>query len=81
MIDTRHQIRFDPAKCIGCMLCYRACFVDVIRWDEQNKRPEFKYVEDCEHCFYCESVCKKGCIEVVPDYSSENLLQTFDRYR
>jgi hypothetical protein len=25
-------------------------------------------------------VCKKGCIEVVPDFSSERLHQTFARY-
>jgi NAD-dependent dihydropyrimidine dehydrogenase PreA subunit len=54
--------------------------VDVIRWDEEKKKPVFKYVEDCEHCFYCASVCKKGCIEVIPDYASEKHLQTFDRY-
>jgi len=81
MIDTKHKIKFDPANCIGCKLCYKACFVDVIRWDEGQKRPVFKYPEDCERCFYCESVCKKDCIEVVPDYTSESLHQTFDRYR
>jgi ferredoxin len=80
MIDTKHQIKFDPASCVGCMLCYKACFIDVIRWNEESKRPEFKYVEDCERCFCCQAICKKGCIEVVPDYSSESLHQTFDRY-
>ena len=80
MIDTKHQIRFDADCCVGCKLCYKACFVDVIRWDTEKKQPIFKYVEDCEHCFYCASVCKKNCIEVVPDYASEKLLQTFDRY-
>ena len=52
MINTNHKIEFSPEKCVGCKLCYKACFVDVIRWDEENKRPVFKYVEDCEHCFY-----------------------------
>jgi len=80
MIDTKHEIKFNPKTCNGCKLCYKACFVDVIRWDEGRKRPDFKYVEDCERCFYCASVCKAGSIEVVPDYSSESLLQTFDRY-
>ncbi|NLL38036.1 MAG: 4Fe-4S dicluster domain-containing protein [Clostridiales bacterium] len=81
MIDTKHEIIFRPEQCVGCGLCYKACFVDVIRWDAENRRPIFKYVEDCEHCFYCESVCKKGCIEVRPDYASERLLQSFDNYR
>ena len=31
-------------------------FVDVIRWDAEAKKPIFRYVEDCEHCFYCQSV-------------------------
>ncbi|MBR4057428.1 MAG: 4Fe-4S dicluster domain-containing protein, partial [Oscillospiraceae bacterium] len=56
MIFTNHRIEFDPEKCVGCQLCYKACFVDVIRWDAEAKKPVFKYVEDCEHCFYCQSV-------------------------
>ncbi len=81
MIDTKHRIIFDAEKCVGCKLCYKACFVDVIRWDEENKKPIFKYAEDCEHCFYCASVCAKDCIQVQPDYASEKLLQTFEQYR
>jgi len=55
--------------------------VDVIRWDAGAKKPVFQYVEDCEHCFYCESVCKKDAIHVIPDYSSEHMLQSFEKYR
>lgn len=80
MIDTKHNIQYNPENCIGCKLCYKACFVDVIRWDAEKKQPVFKYVEDCEHCFFCASVCKKNCIEILPNYDSEKLLQTFDRY-
>ena len=81
MIHTNHRIEYDPEKCVGCKLCYKACFVDVIRWDEENKRPVFKYVSDCEHCFYCQSVCKKEAIKVVPNYASEHMLQSFEKYR
>lgn len=81
MIDTCHKINFKPENCVGCKLCYKACFVDVIRWDAEAKKPIFKYVEDCEHCNYCEIVCAKKCIEVVPDYSSQSLRQSFDMYR
>ena len=80
MIGTKHQIQFDPEKCVGCGLCYKSCFVDVIRWDSEAKKPVFKYVEDCEHCFYCQSVCARGAIEVIPDYGSEHFLQSFERY-
>lgn len=81
MINTSHKINFDDSKCVGCKLCYKACFVDVIHWDEEKKRPVFKYVEDCEHCNYCEIICKKNCIEVVPDYASEHMGHNFDIYR
>lgn len=54
MIYTNHKIEFDESKCVGCQICYKACFVDVIRWDVEKRRPIFKYVEDCEHCNYCE---------------------------
>ena len=53
MINTNHRIEFDPDKCVGCQICYKSCFVDVIRWDPEAKKPVFKYVEDCEHCFLC----------------------------
>ncbi|BAK46106.1 hypothetical protein CXIVA_01390 [Clostridium sp. SY8519] len=80
MIDTNHKIEFNPESCIGCQICYKACFVDVIRWDEEKRRPVFQYVEDCEHCEYCEAKCPKGCIRVIPDYSSQSFRQTFNRY-
>ena len=35
-----HTIKIDMEKCNGCKQCYRACFVDVIRWDEAAKRPD-----------------------------------------
>lgn len=80
MIKTKHVIEFDAEKCVGCGLCYKACFVDVIRWDAENRKPMFLYVNDCEHCFYCEAVCAKDAIKVIPDYKSERLFQSFDRY-
>ena len=41
----------------------------------------FKYVEDCERCFFCQFMCKRDAIKVVPDYSSEHLMQSFDGCR
>ena len=81
LINTNHRIEFDTEKCVGCQICYKSCFVDVIRWDAEAKRPIFKYVEDCEHCFLCMALCKKEAIKVVPDYDSEHMLQNIDKYR
>ena len=81
MINTKHRIDFDPEKCVGCQICYKSCFVDVIRWDAEKKQPVFKYVEDCEHCFLCMALCKKEAITVIPNYESEHMLQHFDKYR
>ncbi|MBR6404887.1 MAG: 4Fe-4S binding protein [Lachnospiraceae bacterium] len=81
MIYTNHRIEFDPDRCVGCQMCYKACFVDVIRWDAENRKPVFKYVEDCEHCFCCMSVCRRDAIRVIPDHTSEHMMQHFDRYR
>jgi len=80
MIGTNHKIEYDESKCVGCGLCYKVCFVDVIRWDEEKKRPVFRYVEDCEHCFCCQSICAKQAIRVLPDHESEHLLQHFPEY-
>ena len=80
MINTRHKIEYNPENCVGCKLCYKACFVGVITWDAENKKPVFSYVEDCEHCCYCQIVCNKGCIKVVPDFDSQSFRQSFDVY-
>lgn len=79
-IYTNHEIQFSPEKCVGCKLCYKACFVDVIRWDEENRKPVFQYAGDCEHCFYCQAVCARDAIRILPDYGSEHMRQSFGRY-
>lgn len=63
------QINFDYDKCIGCKACYRACFMDVIRWDDEKKRPVASYPEECAVCCWCEIKCPKECVDVIPDYS------------
>jgi NAD-dependent dihydropyrimidine dehydrogenase PreA subunit len=63
-----HTIKIDMDKCNGCKLCYKACFVDVIRWDGTAKKPIAKYREECAACNWCELSCPVNAIEVIPDY-------------
>jgi NAD-dependent dihydropyrimidine dehydrogenase PreA subunit len=62
-----HNIRIDMEKCEGCMNCYEACFVDVIRWNEAEARPVVQYPEECATCNWCELSCPTNAIEVIPD--------------
>ena len=61
------EINIDLDSCKGCKSCMNACFVDVIRWDEENEKPIVAYPEDCVWCLACEVACKEQCIEVIPN--------------
>ncbi|MBN2041964.1 MAG: ferredoxin family protein [Spirochaetes bacterium] len=61
-----HKIEVDYDKCNGCMACYKACYVDVIRWDRDNKKPIIAYPEECATCSWCELSCPQGAITVIP---------------
>jgi NAD-dependent dihydropyrimidine dehydrogenase PreA subunit len=63
-----NTVEIDLATCNGCKVCYKACFADVIRWDEATKRPIVAYMEDCVRCNVCEINCPKDCIRVTPDW-------------
>jgi len=62
-----HTIKIDLENCEGCMNCYEACFVDVIRWNEIESRPIVAYPEECATCNWCELSCPTSAIEVIPD--------------
>jgi NAD-dependent dihydropyrimidine dehydrogenase PreA subunit len=61
-------IKVDSEKCTGCKTCYKACWIDVIRWDESAKRPVIAYPEDCVECNFCEISCPVDALTVVVDY-------------
>ncbi len=63
-----NKISIDYEVCSSCENCVKACFVDVLRWDEAEDRPVVAYPEDCVQCNWCELECSTGAIEVVPDY-------------
>jgi NAD-dependent dihydropyrimidine dehydrogenase PreA subunit len=61
------KIDIDREKCKGCKTCVNACFADVLRWNEADKKPVVAYPEDCVWCLACEAACPAQCIEVVPN--------------
>ena len=65
-----NTITINKTLCIGCQICYRSCFVDVFRWDKENRRPIVAYPEDCVHCTYCEVCCPQRALKMCPDYES-----------
>ena len=62
-----NEIKIDLDSCQGCKSCMNACFVDVIRWDEDNEKPIVAYPEDCVWCLACELACTEQCIDVIPN--------------
>ena len=61
------EIKINFEICKGCKNCMNACFADVIRWNEADKKPVVAYTEDCVWCLACEAACPVQCIEVVPN--------------
>lgn len=63
------QFKIDYDQCMKCKKCIKACFVDVLRWDEEKDRPVAKYPQECAACCWCVIECPKGIIDVIPDYT------------
>jgi NAD-dependent dihydropyrimidine dehydrogenase PreA subunit len=61
------EININLDECKGCKTCMNACFADVIRWNEADKKPVVAYPEDCVWCLACEAACLSQCIEVIPN--------------
>ncbi len=62
------KIEIDQDTCTGCKLCFKACFIDVIRWDNDNKKPVAAYQDDCVWCFTCEINCPSKSINIIPEF-------------
>ena len=77
-----NTVDIDFAACDGCKICYKACFVDVFRWDESTKRPIVAYPEDCVQCNLCELNCRPEAIKVIVDWDKPfpSVLERGGRY-
>lgn len=53
--------------CNGCEICIEICPMDVLRMDENTKKPFIKYLRDCQTCFLCTRRCPTGAIYVTTD--------------
>jgi NAD-dependent dihydropyrimidine dehydrogenase PreA subunit len=68
------KIEIDKDACTSCKTCVKACFIDILRWDEAAKKPVPAYEQECVWCFTCEVNCPAHCINVVPDVSERAVL-------
>jgi NAD-dependent dihydropyrimidine dehydrogenase PreA subunit len=62
--------KIDDKLCIGCGICRNVCPVDVIRMNEETKKPIIKYKEDCMLCQLCVVECPTNAILVTPEKST-----------
>lgn len=56
--------KIDYQLCTGCGTCIDHCPMDVIRMDDENKKPFIKYLRDCQTCFLCAKDCPEKAIKV-----------------
>ncbi len=40
-------IKVDYDACNGCRMCFKVCYVDVWRYDDEQDKPIVAYPEDC----------------------------------
>ncbi len=64
----------DETKCIGCVLCIKACPVDAIHG--ANKQMHTVIQAHCTGCELCLPVCPTDCISMVPLPTDETLLDS-----
>ena len=52
----------NQEKCIKCGICDRSCPLDVIYFDDTEKKAEVRYANECWMCGACRQVCPAKAI-------------------
>jgi NAD-dependent dihydropyrimidine dehydrogenase PreA subunit len=73
------EIKVDYDACNGCKTCFKVCYVDVWRFDDEKDMPIVAYPEDCTACNMCELECPTNAIEVVMDYENRTWPPVIER--
>ena len=57
--ERRHEVRVDPARCVGCGLCAEDCVAHnlVLR---EGKAEVLR--TQCIYCGYCEAICPQNAV-------------------
>lgn len=66
--------KIDMERCIGCGMCENYCPVDVIRFNQETKRPVIAYEKDCMICQLCAKQCPVQAIEVTKEKKHDTFL-------
>lgn len=75
--NFRGQLKFDPAKCIGCLICMKDCPTNAITIKKLGDK-QFEADIDLGKCIYCAQCvdsCPKKALAITPEYE----LAQFDR--
>ena len=56
----------DYTKCTGCGKCVNACLHDVLRIDNESKKPIIAYPDECVICNICLKDCPVKALKFTP---------------
>ena len=66
----RGKLKFDPAKCIGCLLCKKDCPTNAITIKKVGEKQYEAELDlgKCIYCAQCVDSCPKGALAITPEY-------------
>lgn len=77
-LDTHTRTAWiDEDKCIGCVLCIKACPVDAIIGAAKQMHTVIKH--ECTGCDLCIPVCPVDCIEMLNDNQLQQKIKQLQR--